>query len=398
MSKLLWSLIVLFFIPFSLMAQNKTITGKIVDESGNPVVGANVIAKGSTRGTQTNNTGNFSISVPGASATTDLVVSSVGYASKVITVTGNDAGTVQIVREIVTQEDVVVVGYATIKRKDLTGSVSSVNAKELKDFPLSSAAEALQGKLAGVQLISTEGAPGADIIVRVRGGGSITQDNSPLYIVDGVQVENALSVISPQDIATVDVLKDASTTAIYGARGANGVVIITTKGGKPGKTQITYNGSYGIRKLSNFQDVMSPYDFVVWQWERMRAVGGADTTNFFNTYGTNWDTLKNYQNVPAVNWQDRVFGRNAKFSNHNVAVSGGDQKTTFNLSLTANKEEGVQITTGFERKSVNFKIDHKATDRLRIGFTARYIDQQVDGAGTTNGGTRTTNRLRHTIN
>jgi TonB-dependent starch-binding outer membrane protein SusC len=397
MNKLLLFFSVLFFVPLTMMAQNRLITGKVVDESGAAVSGANVLAQGTRKGVQTNNEGNFSIAITG-SGTVNLVVSSVGYAAKVVSVTGNDAGTVQLVKEVITQEDVVVVGYATIKRKDLTGSVSSVSSKELKDFPLSSAAEALQGKLAGVQLTSTEGAPGAEIIVRVRGGGSITQDNSPLYIVDGVQVENALSVLSPQDIATVDVLKDASTTAIYGARGANGVVIITTKGGRSGKTVVTYNGSFGVRKLTEFQDVMQPYDFVVWQWERMRAVGGADTTNFFNTYGTNWDTLKNYQNVPFVNWQDKVFGRSAKFSNHNVAVSGGNQATTFNLSLTANKEEGIQITTGFERKLVNFKIDHKATDKLRIGFTARYLDQQIDGSGTTNSGTRSTNRLRHTIN
>ncbi len=395
MNKILLLLTLLFVIPFTLLAQNKTIKGKVVDESGAPVSGANILAKGTKKGVQTDNSGDFSITV--SAGTTDLVISSVGFTAKIVTVTGNDAGTVQLFKEVITQEDVVVVGYATIKRKDLTGSVSSVSSKELKDFPLSSAAEALQGKLAGVQLTSTEGAPGAEIIVRVRGGGSITQDNSPLYIVDGVQVENALSVLSPQDIATVDVLKDASTTAIYGARGANGVIIITTKGGKPGKTQVTYNGSYGIRKLSNFQNVMSPYDFVLWQWERSRG-SIQDSSSFAQTYGTTWDTLQNYKNVKFVNWQDQVFGRSAKFSNHNVAVSGGNQTTTFNLSLTANKEEGIQIESGFERKLVNFKIDHKATDKLRFGFTARYIDQEIQGTGTTNSGTRTTNRLRHTIN
>jgi TonB-dependent starch-binding outer membrane protein SusC len=396
MSKLLTFLTVLFFIPFTLLAQNRTIKGKVVDESGNPITGVNVLSKGTKKGAQTDNTGSFSITVPGT-GTTELVISSIGYAAKIVSVSGNDAGTVSLAKEIITQEDVVVVGYATVKRKDLTSAVSSVGTKDLKDFPLSSAAEALQGKLAGVQLISSEGAPGADILVRVRGGGSISQDNSPLYIVDGVQVENALSVIPPQDIANVDVLKDASSTAIYGARGANGVVIITTKSGKPGKTQITYNGSVGFRQLSNFQDVMSPYDFVLWQWERSRG-NATDSASFAQTYGTTWDTLSNYKNVNPVNWQDEVFGRKAKFSNHNVAVSGGSAATTFNLSLTSSKEEGVQITTGFERKSVNFKIDHKATDKLRIGFTARYLDQQIDGAGTTNSGTRATNRLRHTIN
>jgi TonB-linked SusC/RagA family outer membrane protein len=396
MNKLLLILTVLFFTPFTLLAQNKTITGKVVDESGSPIVGANVIAKGTKKGTQTDKDGNFSITVSGAGAA-DIVVSSVGYESKTVTISGTDPVAVQLTRSVITQEDVVVVGYSTVKRKDLTGSVSSVGSKELKDFPLSSAAEALQGKLAGVQLTSTEGAPGAEIIVRVRGGGSITQDNSPLYIVDGVQVENALSVLSPQDIATVDVLKDASTTAIYGARGANGVVIITTKAGRSGKTQVTYNGSYGFRQLSEFQDVMKPYDFVVWQWERSRG-SIADSSSFAQTYGTTWDTLQNYKNIPFVNWQDKVFGRKAIFSNHNVAVSGGNQTTTFNLSLTANKEEGIQIESGFDRKLVNFKIDHKASDKLRIGFTARYLDQEIQGSGTTNSGTRTTNRLRHTIN
>jgi TonB-dependent starch-binding outer membrane protein SusC len=149
----------------------------------------------------------------------------------------------------------------------------------------------LQGRLAGVTATSSEGGPGAEIIIRVRGGGSITQDNSPLYIVDGIQVEKALDVLSPQDIASIDVLKDASTTAIYGARAANGVVIITTKGGRSGKTQVSYNGSLGWRKLSEFQDVMKPYEFVLWQYERTRG-SSTDSSNFAQTYGTTWDVWK----------------------------------------------------------------------------------------------------------
>ncbi len=396
MNKLLLFFAFVFFIPLTILAQTKIITGKVIDEASKPIAGVNVIVNGTKSGTQTNKDGKFTLSVS-TTATTDLVFSSVGFLSKVVNVTGSSPLSIQLEREIKVQDDVVVIGYATIKRKDLTGSVSSVNAKELKDFPLSSAAEALQGKLAGVQLIATEGAPGADILVRVRGGGSITQDNSPLYIVDGIQVENALSVLSPQDIASVDVLKDASTTSIYGARGANGVVIITTKTGKAGKTQVTYNGSYGIRQLSKFQEVMKPYDFVVWQWERSRG-NINDSSNFARTYGTTWDTLQNYKNVPFVNWQDKVFGRQAKFSTHNIALSGGNQATTFNLSVTSNKEEGVQIESGFSRKLVNFKIDHKASDKLRIGFTTRYLNQEIQGAGTTNSGTRATNRLRHAIN
>ena len=395
MNKLLFLITIFFIFPFIASAQNKTIKGKVTDENGAPLTGVNIIAKNAKKGTQTDKEGNFSITVitPGS---VDLVVSSVGYASKIVTVTGNDAGIVQLIKEAITQEDVVVVGYATIKRKDLTGTVSSVSAKQLKDIPLSSAAEALQGRLAGVQAIASEGAPGADIIIRVRGGGSITQDNSPMYIVDGVQVETALSVISPQDIATIDVLKDASTTAIYGARAANGVVIITTKAGRSGKTEVAYNGSFGSRMLPKKMEVLSPYDFVVWQYERSRT-SSTDSSDFAKTYGTTWDTLKNYKNVTPINWQQEVFGRNARYQNHNISVNGGNQATTFNLSVTANREDGVLLESGFDRNLVNFKLDHKVSDKAKVGITARYLDQTIRGAGTTNSGTRTTNRLRHAI-
>ena len=379
-----------------LFAQGRQITGTVTSsENKLGAASVSVSVKGSRTATTTDAQGVYKITVD--SKATTLVFSSASFVSYETAINGRTVIDVELIADVKALDDVVVVGYSTIKRKDLTGSVSSVNSKQLKDFPLSSAAEALQGKLAGVQLTSTEGAPGADIIVRVRGGGSITQDNSPLYIVDGVQVENALSVLSPQDIASVDVLKDASTTAIYGARGANGVVIITTKSGKNGKTQVSYNGSFGYRKLSEFQSVMKPYDFILWQYERTRS-NATDSASFAQTYGTTWDTLANYKSVNFVNWQDEVFGRKAKFNTHNVSVSGGNQTTTFNLSLSANKEDGIQIESGFDRKLVNFKLDHKASDKLRVGFTARYLDQEIQGAGTTNSGTRGTNRLRHAIN
>ena len=326
-----------------------------------------------------------------------MVFSSVGYSSQDVTIGNRTVVDVRLTSSAAALSDVVVVGYSAVRRKDLSGSVSSVTSKQIKDIPLSSAAEALQGKLAGVQIVTAEGAPGSDIIVRVRGGSSITQDNAPLYIVDGVQVENALSVIAPQDIASVDVLKDASTTAIYGARGANGVVIITTKSGRPGKTQVAYNGGAGWRELPQTMGVLSPYDFVLWQYERSRA-NATDSASFAQTYGTTWDTLSNYKNVAPINWQEEVFGRRAAFQNHNVSLSGGTQATTFNLSLTANIEDGIQIESGFDRKIANFKLDHRISEKFRVGVAARYLDQTIKGVGTTNSGTRATNRLRHTIN
>lgn len=392
-------------IPLSLLAclftvfawgQTRQVTGQVISDSSQPLIGVNVNLKGTTTTVATNNEGRYTINIPN-SGNAVLLFSSVGYTPQSVTVGNRSVIDVRLTSTAASLSDVVVVGYSSVRRRDLTGSVSSVTSKQLKDIPLSSAAEAIQGKLAGVQVVTSEGAPGADIIVRVRGGSSITQDNSPLYIVDGVQVENALSVISPQDIATIDVLKDASTTAIYGARGANGVVIITTKSGRPGKTQVNYNGSAGWRELPKKMDVLSPYDFVVWQYERSRG-NTTDSSSFAQTYGTTWDTLSNYKNVAPINWQEEVFGRRASYQNHNVSLSGGNQATTFNLSLTANLEDGILLESGFDRKLANFKLDHKISDKFKVGVTARYLDQTIRGAGTTNSGTRATNRLRHTIN
>src|SRR5687768_10666225 len=228
MKKSLFLIALLSFISANVFAQ-RTISGKVIDENGTALPGVSIVLRGTAGGTQTKTDGTFTIAAPG-SGNVELSFSSAGYKPFTLTTTGSEPVTVTLQKEVSSLEDVVVIGYGTARRRDLTGSVSSVSARQLKDVPVNSAAEALAGRLAGVQITRTEGAPNADVLIRVRGGGSITQDAQPIYIIDGVQVENALSVISPQDIATIDVLKDASTTAIYGARGANGVVIITTKG------------------------------------------------------------------------------------------------------------------------------------------------------------------------
>lgn len=396
MKQLLLYCLLAILLPTAALAQSRQIKGKVTDDTGNPLNAVSVVLQGSKTGTQTDAEGNFSLTVTAAGRVT-LSFSYTGFKSTTVATDGKTPVEVSLERVASNLEDVVVVGYSTVARKNLTGSVSSVSAKQIKDVPISSAAEAIQGRLAGVQAIATEGAPGAEIIIRVRGGGSITQDNSPLYIVDGVQVENALNVLSPQDIQSIDVLKDASTTAIYGARAANGVIIITTKGGKAGKTMVSYNGQMGVRTLPMTMDVLSPYDFVRWQYERSRG-SVADSSSFAQTYGTTWDTLNVYKNMSPINWQEQVFGRTASFQNHNVVVNGGNQNTTFNLSLTGNREEGVQLESGFDRYLVNFKLDHRLNSKVRVGFTMRYLDQTIKGAGTSNSGTRTTNRLRHAIN
>jgi TonB-linked SusC/RagA family outer membrane protein len=393
MRKFTWLLSVVLLFPLLLAAQTRVIKGKVLDEAGQPLAGVSIIPAGSKTGTQTDKDGAFSISVKGDPV---LLFSFVGYKAQTVNTVGVETLTITMEPAATSGDEVVVIGYATVKRKDLTASVSSVGAKQLKDIPINSAAQALAGRLAGVQITGTEGTPNAEVLIRVRGGGSITQDNSPLYIIDGVQVENALNVISPQDIETVDVLKDASATAIYGARGANGVVIITTKGGKNQKTTISYNGLFGFNKVANKLKVMNPYEFVTYQWERSRG-NATDSSNFARQYGTTWDTLQNFKNVPFIDWQDIMFGRRALFQTHNVSMVGGNASTTYNLSLTSNREQGVMLLSDFDRKLVNFKLDHNVNSKLKVGFNTRYNNTIVNGAGTSTPGSSATNRLRHSV-
>jgi TonB-linked SusC/RagA family outer membrane protein len=376
-------------------SQTRQITGRVVADSSNqPLTGVNVSVKGTSTTVATDANGQFSLTIPNRNNVV-LTVSSVGYATQDVAVGDRSVVNVTLSALVSALNDVVVVGYQTVRRRDLTGSVSSVSAKQLKDIPVNSAAQALAGRLAGVQITGTEGSPDAQVLIRVRGGGSITQDFQPIYIVDGVQVENALSVISPQDIESIDVLKDASTTAIYGARGANGVVIITTKGGRTGKPVITYNGLVGVKQLANKLDLMSPYEFVLYQYERSRG-SSQQETDFQNNYGR-FEDIDLYNSVPGVDWQQQMFGRNAMMQTHNASLSGGDKATQYNLSLTYNMEEGIMQSSDFDRKLVNFKLDHTFSPKLKVGFTTRYNNTVVNGAGTSNPGSSATNNLRQAI-
>ena len=390
--KKLFTLLILIACFSTTWAQN-TISGKVSDAvTGELLPSVSIVVEGTTTGTVSDLDGKYTLTIPVKGGT--LTFSFVGYISQKVAIGNQTILDIALIADETILGEVTAIGYGNVNKRDVLGSVSSVSEKQLKDMPLSNAAEALAGRLAGVQVTSTEGSPGADVIIRVRGGGSITQDNSPIYIVDGIQVENALTVISPQDIASIDVLKDASTTAIYGARGANGVVIITTKSGKSGRTTVTYNGSFGYRQIAKTMDVLSPYDFTVWQWERSKLTGD---TSFARVYGSTFDTLNVYKDIANINWQDKVFGRKAAYQNHNLSINGGTDKTNYNLSMTSNGEEGIQIYSGFTRRLLNFKLNHKASDVFSFGINARYVNQTIDGAGTTTTGSRTTSRLRHAI-
>ncbi len=394
MKKLFIFLTILFFIPFSLLAQ-KTVKGRILDDTGKPVAGATVVVKGSKKGTQTDKDGNFTITVP-ASGNSELVVSSIGFGTQEISSNGNDPISVQMKHETTTGDEVVVIGYQSIKRKNLTASVSSVSAKDLKDIPINSAAEALNGRLAGVTATTAEGSPDALVRIRVRGGMSITGDNSPLYVVDGVQVENAFNTISPQDIQSVDVLKDAAATSIYGARGGNGVFIITTKSGRQGKMIVSYNGYVGIKFLEKKLKVLTPYDYVIYQSERSRG-SSADSTKFTQNFGSTWDTLANYLNVRPVDWQNEVFGNTGVMTTQNVSASGGTKIWTYNFGYTYNYDRPVVIGSSFERNLYNYRNDFNITKNLKAGFSMRALHEDVYGAGVSDTKGSSYNRLRNAV-
>ncbi|WP_300598731.1 TonB-dependent receptor [Niabella sp.] len=377
-------------------AQNgRRVSGTVLDSTDNtPLVGATILQKGTARGTQTNSQGKFNLLIPATDTPVVLMVQHIGYNAQEVR-SGTGPLQIKLSTTVAQMDEVVMIGYATVKKRDLTGSVSSLTSKQLKDIPVNSLAEALTGKLAGVQVTTSEGAPGAEVQIKIRGNGSITQDASPLYIVDGVQIEGGLSGLSPQDIESVDVLKDASATSIYGARGANGVIIITTKGGKEAKPIVTYNGFAGIKKLAQELPVLQPYDFVLLQYEKSRGTTeGQDA--FRKIYGK-WDSLNVYQSMPFIDWQHKTFGNDALMQTHNVGISGGTRATQYNLSLTSNGEDGVMLNSGYNRKLVTFRMDTRVSNAFKVGFNVRYTNQAITGAGTSDAGASTYNLLRHTV-
>ncbi|MRG48607.1 SusC/RagA family TonB-linked outer membrane protein [Chitinophaga sp. SYP-B3965] len=381
--------------PTSAPPATNVVTGHITNEKGELMAGITITEKGTKNFSQADSRGDFRIRIQGKEAI--LVFSAINVATKEVKVTAGQVVNVSLADKATELNDVVVIGYGTQRRQDLTVSVSSVNAGQIKDIPLSSAMQALQGRLAGVNISTTEGGPGAPVTIKVRGGGSITQDNTPLYVVDGIQVEDALSKIAPQDIESVDVLKDAAATSIYGARGANGVVIITTKGGKPMKTVVAYNYFYGINKLAKKFDVMNPKDFIEYNWEKTRNTL-ADSSAFTSQYGNNWGAgLDSIRNAPGVDWQDLTFGENAPTQTHNVSVTGGDRATTFNISYTNNNEKSVMINSNYLRNLLNVRLDHIVSDKFKVGLNFAYNDQVINGPGTSASGNVTNNRLRNSV-
>ena len=353
--------------------QQKNITGKVTDSSGGALPGVSIVVKGTTTGTITDDNGSFSLQVTTDAKT--LMFSFVGMKSQEITISGKNSVNVVMEEDAIGLEEVVAVGYGTARRKDLTGSVSSVSGTTLKDIPVSSAAQAMVGRMAGVQVTKTEGSPDAEIKIRVRGGGSITQDNSPLYIVDGFPVDK-IDDVAPTDIESIDILKDASSTAIYGARGANGVILITTKSGVVGKGKISYNTYYGVKGITKTLDVLNPYEYVYWQHELQSGLPQ------FERYFGDFGDFGLYKQMKGVDWQDEVFGRTGTTGYHNLTFTGGSKDSKYNVSLTRNDEKEIMIGSGYSRTNLTIKTFHKINNWLTVDLNTRLADSELQGAGT----------------
>ncbi|MCR8917795.1 TonB-dependent receptor [Bacteroides gallinaceum] len=357
----------------------KTLNGVVLDEQDMPLIGATVAFSGKTGGTVTDMDGKFTLKVKVGDK---LTFSYIGYQTKTMTFKGQNNITVRLEPDNKLLDEVVVVGYGSMKRSDLTGSVASVRGEDLIGYQSSSVAGALAGQVAGVQITQTDGTPGSGFNINIRGVGTLTGDASPLYIVDGFQVDD-IEYLSDADIESIEVLKDASSSAIYGARAANGVVLITTKQGTVSKPTITYNGSATYRHISKKLDVLSPYEFVKLQ--------GEINSQYLNTYyreGNDEDgnpyryqTLDDYIGVEPVDWQDETFNPTWSQS-HSVSLTGGTDQSKYAGTFSRYVEDGIFNNSGFDKTTFKLRFDQKLSKSLSFNAQVNYSMTNRRGQGT----------------
>lgn len=351
------SLFLVLLSPSLTRAQNSfPVKGSIVDDLSKPMVGVSVMEKGTRNGTTTNASGEFAFSV--SKPTAILQVSYTGFESKEIEVNNQSEISISLLPDSKALTQVVVVGYGTQRKKETTGSIVSIKASELTQTPVANVAQGLQSRAAGVQISQNSGAPGGNISVRIRGTNSISGTSEPLYVVDGIQVSNGggitsvspLSTINPNDIESVEVLKDASASAIYGARAANGVVLITTKRGKNGATRVTLDSYYGVQKVTKTLPTLNATEFAELENEVFRTTIYQDPKSLGE----------------GVNWQDVIF-RDAAIQNHQLSIMGGSERTQLALSANYFDQEGIIIKSRFKRYSYRLNLDHKISERIKLG-------------------------------
>ncbi len=348
---------------------NKQVSGRVTDMEGNPLVGVSVSVKGTRIGTTTDAKGLFSLSVPDNATT--LVVSFIGFTAKEVTISNSGAINISLEPAVSSLNDVVVIGYGTQRKSDLTGSVSSVKGSDLTHLPTQRVDQALQGRAAGVMVQNTDGAPGGNATIRIRGGNSITGGNDALVVVDGIQGVN-ISTINPNDIESLEVLKDASATAIYGARGANGVILITTKRGKTGKPVFNYSLNIGAQKLNHKLDLMNAGDYA--RKSNAYAITQDGTVNAPITPVIPFtdEQIAALDKSGGTDWQDEVY-RSGLIQNHQLSLSGGSENARYFVSGGYVDQQGIVINTDYKRYNLRSNLDLKINKWLNAGINLNVI-------------------------
>lgn len=339
------------------VSSTKNISGVVKDETGEPVIGANVVVKGTTNGTVTDMNGRYSLEVPEGGV---LQISYIGYNTQEVKVGSGDVVNVSLREDSEALDEVVVIGYGTVKKSDLTGAVGSVQMKDVSQVGITSADRALQGQIAGVQVNARTGQPGESMMIRVRGSNSLAGGNEPLYVIDGMPVEKMNSDINPEDILSMEVLKDASSTAIYGSRGANGVVMITTKRGRTGDTVLEYNGYVGVSSLRKKLDLLGKDDYIAMVNEVSQNDGNGIAI-----------TPEQAAMLPNNDWQDLAY-QTALTHSHQVSVSGGTDKTKLYSSLNYMNQEGIIKGSDYNRFALRVNGDQKLARNLSLNASIAY--------------------------
>jgi len=368
------------------------ISGTVKESTGEVLPGVSVSVKGQNQGTVTDLNGRYRLR---ADASATLIFNYIGFNRREVQVQGRTVIDIDLQSSVSSLQDVVVIGYGTVKKKDLTGSVGKVDLNDAQKAPVRSFDEFLAGRVAGLQVSSVDGQPGSPVNLVIRGANSITQDNSPLIVIDGFPTENPdLNTINPDDIESIDVLKDASATAIYGARGANGVIMVTTKKGKTGAPVLSFNAYYGTQQTINKLDLMSPYDFVKYQVERTPSV--TDSTAPSALYLSEGRTLDFYRNAEGIDWQDMML-RNAPFQNYSLSLSGGSEQTRYSVSGSINDQQGVIINSAHKRYQGRAVLDQTVNSKLKVGLNTNYSYLEKSGVSPSESGGNVATTLLYSV-
>ena len=348
----------------------RTVNGTVYDEeTRQPLPGVSISLQNAKAGTVTDTHGKFNLTISGNDAV--LTFKYIGYESKDVSIPATVSMSVTIRKDNRSLDEVVVIGYGEVQRKDVTGSVGSVKMEDIKRAPVGSALEALAGRVAGVQVTSESGKPGSGVNIVVRGANSLTQSNEPLYVIDGFPMEDAnANVLNPAEIESIEILKDASATAIYGARGANGVVLITTRKGKEGAPVINYSGYVGIQQIINKMELMNPYEFVKLQRD-------IDSVGIKLTYFRDGKGLEDYRNAAGNDWQDLLF-KTATMQDYSLSVMGGNKSTKYSFSGNVFDQDGIIINSGFRRYQGKMTLD-QTFNKLKVGVNAMYTATRTSG-------------------